>query len=738
MRHLHRRKIQEALRGRRRSRRLERATVVAALLSLTLGTLALTAGPAAATASAGSLRLGASGRSQVVSGHLTRSAHTGAVIGSSRSAEAARPSSTGQGTPRAVPYAPARTAGGRMQASPAAPPTVSCSPPSSACASISSSSGGATTNRHGLAATANGGIYGLDVEPPDQGLCAGSGYVMELINLGELQVFRASTLRPVSGITSLDSLLGLTALNWSSGGDTMCTYDPQNGGHWFITEIVSTNSEASGGTFTGCFAGKRDKCREGLAVSTNDDPLSTSWNIYFVDPNVINPRDPGAGYLLNDFAKTATTRDAFLMFYDEFIINPKKIPRCPAWGCLSFNGAQELAIQKSALELGYSSANLVHENMGRDPFIQPPDGPCYRGRTAGVTCWASVIPTTVEGGQFDDSYDGTGFMTASLDFNSFATGVGPGDNRVAVFYWTGLAHLNSFNCGSCAEISFGGQLLTGVERYTDNELAVTNGQPCYVSSGDPVCSLARQRLGTRDLGTYCASKVLGIPPFAGHQPCPEGGLASNGDNVTQASYADGQIWFDVSTVTKETFGSNSEIHLGAAYWIVGTSRFTGAQQLLTLTSQGYVAAAHEDLVFPTLVGATTASNGGLMSFTLSGNGGPTRADGGGFFPSSAYGFVTPGSNGVVSGTINVADLGRAPQDGFTEYDFLATKMSLLYRPRWGDYGGAVFVPGLGFVFASEYIQHANCDPAYWYKVDPTCGGTRDPFANFGTSINSVR
>ncbi len=37
----------------------------------------------------------------------------------------------------------------------------------------------------------------------------------------------------------------------------MCQYDAAEGGHWFITEIVSTTSEANGGAFApnSCFLG---------------------------------------------------------------------------------------------------------------------------------------------------------------------------------------------------------------------------------------------------------------------------------------------------------------------------------------------------------------------------------------------------------------------------------------------------------------------------------------------------
>ena len=80
--------------------------------------------------------------------------------------------------------------------------------------------------------------------------------------------------------------MGLTALNSSSGGDISCMYDSVNGGHWFFTEFVSTTPEPEG-VFSGCFAGVYDTCREGIAVSTTNNPLG-SYNVYFLDPNRVN------------------------------------------------------------------------------------------------------------------------------------------------------------------------------------------------------------------------------------------------------------------------------------------------------------------------------------------------------------------------------------------------------------------------------------------------------------------
>lgn len=439
-------------------------------------------------------------------------------------------------------------------------------------------------------------------------------------------------------------------------------------------------------------------CYEGIAVTVGSNPFGP-YNVYFANANY-NPAEPGSPYLLNDFAKISMTQDALLMFYDEFPLAG------PGLGGGFFNGAQEFAFNKNALESGVptlkngspnSKFTVAIENMG---LLPTPDGTC-----SGVTCWYSVIPAQPpDPSQFDNSHGGSGFMLATLDFT------GSGDNRFAVFDWTGLDNLNSPNCNACKGIHFGGQLFSGVEAYYGEGF------------------LGAQKSGPIPLGDECGAAGLSTDTS-----CPEGGIATNGDNVTQASQAQGQLWTAVSTELDQTFHSTRnpkvEVHQGAAYWVVGTGSFdhTGA---FTLTNQGYVSAAHEDLEFPSM--AASDSSGAVMDFTLSGNGGPTGADHGGFYPSSAYGTLTSSSNGLSQSTINVADLGMAPQDGFTEYQGYPGPT----RPRWGDYSAAVFANGQ-FYFANNYIQYPNCTGSAFTLTLGTCGGTRDGFANWGTSVNAL-
>jgi len=89
-------------------------------------------------------------------------------------------------------------------------PSVSCIPPGPSCDTISSTADGATTNPIGLHASDSASLYPSigDVEPPDQGLCTGNGFVIEALNLGELRIYDTS-LTAVSGVVSLDSLMGL-------------------------------------------------------------------------------------------------------------------------------------------------------------------------------------------------------------------------------------------------------------------------------------------------------------------------------------------------------------------------------------------------------------------------------------------------------------------------------------------------------------------------------------------------
>ena len=546
-----------------------------------------------------------------------------------------------------------------------------------------------------------------DIEPPDQGLCAGNGSVVEDNNIGQILVYN-NALRRQSAVIPLDTIMGLTTKGWSSGGDISCTYDYNNGGHWFFTEFASASTEANGGPFTGCFNAVASTCFEAIAVTQGNSPYGP-YNVYYLNANY-NPAEPGAPFLLNDFTKIGLTRDAFLLFYDEFPLST------PGIGGGAFNGAQQYAFDKDAMEAGAPVTlrggapnprfSVAIENMGT---LATPDGTCSSDNTfhsPGITCWFSVIPANPpDPSQFDNAHGGSGFMLDSLDF------YGSGDTRIAAFDWTGLSSLNGTGDG----VRFGGQLFSGTGFYEDFGL------------------VAPQKAGPIPLGDECGAAGWSVPPSPGGTApasCPEGGIETNGDNFTQVSQAQGELWGPLSTEVTQSFRSGNEAHLGALYFVVGTGTFDRFG-VFSMTSSAYVSPAHEDLSMPVMAGSD--DGGAILAFTLTGNGGPTGADGGGYFPSTAFARLGAFSGGI-TGPVHIADLGQDPQDGFTEYAGFPGPTS----PRWGDYSAAVYDAGTGQVyFANEYIPYPSCTrPAFTLTV-PTCGGTRDDNANWGTSVNSV-
>ncbi len=297
-------------------------------------------------------------------------------------------------------------------------------------------------------------------------------------------------------------------------------------------------------------------------------------------------------------------------------------------------------------------------------------------------------------------------MLDSLDF------FGSGDNRIAVFDWTGLGNLNSPNCASCEGIRFGGQLFSGVNFYIDEG------------------ALAPQKAGPIPLGDECGAAGLSVQVTAPGRAGPESGIATNGDNFTQVAKA-GRPGCGEPRPRKVNQKFASEPAPESATWAPRTGSSARAASdrggPFTLTSQGYVSAAHEDLEFPAMAAEgfpwQDGGNGGaVLTASLSGNGGPTAADNGGFYPSTSFGRVTSLSGGLLGSVLNIADLGQSPEDGFTEYQGYPGPTD----NRWGDYSAATFLPWSGgtIYFATNYIQSPNCTGKAFTLTLGTCGGTR--------------
>ena len=653
---------------RRDSIRHVRVGMVVALAALFL---VPTAAAAQSTAVSGQT-VGAAGASSLtIAGHARSltDLRTASLLGTTAIAGApvAGPTSEGAGGP-----VTARDFG----AAPSATPTVPTLPPGQA--DVLGGAGGAVSAR-GLNAYQSGqanviaGFGPLDVEPPDQGLCAGNGFVIDTVNLA-LRVYTSSFV-PVSGVQSLAGLIGFPVAQQFGvakigGGyilsDPRCLYDAGTG-HWFITFLYLGGKGVY--SRTGPFPlGPSTYGAEIVLASTGSSPLGT-FNVYVLDVS----SDPVASNCpcFGDQPLLGADANALLVSTNEYPVFTG-----------GFNGAQVYLLDKAALASGTKSVKVDHFNIGLG--VNPPDGNC--ASSGGAFCFYSVDPTiSPTTGSYDTSQSGTAWAISSLDF------FGSGDNRLAVWSFTNTASIRS----ATPSISLSLYLLTGLESYAS------------------VGALVPQKAGPIPLGDVVYSNT-GTGGGGCVAACAVGPLASNGDGAWDtATYAQGTIWLALST---EIQTPSTSATLGVAFYAVQAA---GAS--VGLANQGYIDVLGANLLFPSV--AAGPSGNALVTFTVTG---PNN------FPSTGFAWVSTTGRGALGSVVYVSAPGQSPQDGFGEYQDIQNSQ---YRPRWGDYTFAVWSGGTIY-FSTEYIQFPNCSDSA-FAADPTCGQTRDAFANWGTSLNSV-
>ena len=102
---------------------------------------------------------------------------------------------------------------------------------------------------------------GYNLEPPDPSLCAGQGFVVQVVN-SQVQISDGN-LNHLTAPISMESFFGDFA---NTLFDPLCSYNHSTG-RFYMTEAVSDFA-----TFSGVY----------IAVSTSSDPRGV-WNIYFLD-----------------------------------------------------------------------------------------------------------------------------------------------------------------------------------------------------------------------------------------------------------------------------------------------------------------------------------------------------------------------------------------------------------------------------------------------------------------------
>jgi hypothetical protein len=559
----------------------------------------------------------------------------------------------------------------------------------------------------------------FSVEPPDQALCVGNGYVLEAVN-DVLNVFdtagnsvlpnnTASNIvsgfpRNVNHAVDLNSFYGYPpAINRSTGvrgqfvTDPSCLYDAATQ-RFFVVALTLETKPATGAFTT---VNHLD-----IAVSQTANPAGM-WNIYRIDVtnDGTNTGGKNPGPYLGDYPHIGA--DAY-----GFYITTNAYP----WCCNGFAGAQIYAFSKAQLAAG--AANVTMQHFDTSGMVNAPSD---AGKTQpGFTVWPAQSPGTTS---FNWNNSGTEYFLSSNAADEATHPVaGTGGNYVSnqLVVWT-LTNTASLNTGSPALHL--ANTIVDVNTYAIPPKLQQKG------SGTPAGTNAPQGHCTNDTTTATVAGVGCWRLLYGAEPAHNEVISrpdANDTRMQQVTYANGKLWGALDTALNPDGGGQ---RAGIAWYILNPNSTKVAMQ-------GYLGAAGMDLTYPAI--GVTPSGRGVMAFTAAGNNTNPSA---GYAPIDAI--VGVGAWNIVPG-----GEGAAPDDGFTSYK---AQVGDPPRTRWGDYGAAA-VDGNSIWIASEYIAHA-CDYATWGgpffaggsgdNLLGTCAGashgpgTRGALGNWSTRISKL-
>jgi hypothetical protein len=519
----------------------------------------------------------------------------------------------------------------------------------------------------------------FSVEPPDQGLCVGNGFVLETLN-DVLRIFDTSG-NPLTAPTGLNSFYGYApAIDRTKNPlqfgpsitDPSCTFDTQTQ-RWF--HVVLTLDRAN--AFTQGLSGANHL---DIAVSATADPTG-AWIIYRLpvqddgtegtpDHHCTLGRNPAHGPCLGDYPHIGADANGFYITTNEFnLVSP------------GFRGAQIYAFSKAQLAAGASTVNVVQFDTSDPSLGVQLDG------TPGFTVW----PALSTGNEFEGSQGGTEyFLSSEAIFQN--TGV---DSRLRL--WT-LSNTNSLNDAPAVSLN---------TRVVDTIPYAVPGRSTQKAGDTPLAQcLSDSALQLTQTLFGCWRLVVG---GSGPFPNTEKVVDSGDSRMQQVVLANGKLWAALNTGL--LIDGDPTPRAGIAFFAINPH--SGK-----VNQQGYAGVPGNNLTYPAI--AVTQSGRAVMAFTVIGDD---------HFPSAGYAGV---DDKIGVGEIHIAAEGAGPDDGFTGYHPFSQFGS---RPRWGDYGAAAS-DGNSIWIASEYVNQ-TCTFNTWLSTNFRCGNTRTQLANWATRISQI-
>lgn len=405
---------------------------------------------------------------------------------------------------------------------------------------------------------ANGGNQ-FTVEPPDQGLCAGNGFVVEAVN-DVAQVYNTSGQALLNGGNAVDlnSFYGYpAAINRTTGAfgpeltDPSCIYDA--GVNRFFMVVLTLDRVGT----TSALAGTNHL---DIAVSDTGDPTGT-WTIFSLpvqnDGTQGTPDHQCGGPCLGDYPHIGADANGIYLTTNEFsLFGP------------GFFGSQVYAISKQALVNGTVSSVELFDTLGAGP-----DG-------AGFTVW----PAQSVGTNYPTDNNGTEyFLSSRAVFSDDGTSTG-------ILQWT---MTNTASLDTSSPNPTLGLAQIPVQQYAVPGLAT---QPAGNHPlGDCIA----------DLTFACNTTIAGVnshdnSTFANHA------LNANDSRMQQVTYANGKLWGALDTAVNV----GGQDRAGVSYYVVNPNA-------AKIVVQGQLGAAGTDYTYPAI---GVLNNGkGVMAFTLTGD-----------------------------------------------------------------------------------------------------------------------
>jgi hypothetical protein len=555
----------------------------------------------------------------------------------------------------------------------------------------------------------------FSVEPPDQALCVGNGYVLEAVN-NVLNIYNGSGQsvlpdntatnivsgfpRNVNHAVDLNSFYGYApAINRATGvrgpfiTDPTCLYDAATQ-RFFV--VVLTLETTPAGAFT--TVNHLD-----IAVSQTSNPTGL-WSIYRIDVT----RDGSPGNTggpcpcLGDYPHVGADANGFYITTNSY-----------PWGPGSFDGAQIYAFSKAQLAAGAASVTMVHlDTTGMVNATSP-----VAQTEPGFTVWPAQSPAT---SSFNLNASGTEYFLSS-NAGDEAAGTAFTGSSTNLIAWT-LTNTSSLDSPS-PSLNLTNKVLD-VNQYGIPPKQRQPGSGTLATTDTPQGYCINNTTTTLFNGAVGCWRLL-----FGAQPAHNEVISrphSNDTRMQQVMYANGKLWGALDTALNPDGGAQ---RAGIAWYIVNP--VAGK-----LVMQGYLGASGHDFTYPAI--GVTASGRGVMAFTATGDT---------LNPSAAY---APIDANVGVGAWNVVNGGggAAQDDGFTSYK---SQVGNPPRTRWGDYGAAA-VDGNSVWIASEYIAH-TCTYTDWGgpffaggtgdNLLGTCGGSnngpgaRAALGNWSTRISKL-